>query len=94
MPGAGKTLLSKRILSETLGAKVITMNANVVMTDFVTELSSQLIGAKVRLHQLISYLEKRKTYEKVFVLVDEFDSLFKNAPAESLDIFRIFSSPV
>lgn len=52
------------------------------------------MGAKLRLPQLITYLEKRKAYEKAFVLLDEFDVLFTNAPVEFLEIFRIFCEPI
>ena len=80
MPGAGKTSLAKKILRNIAGIKTIFMNANVSHSEFAMEFSYQLVGNKLRLPQLITYLEKRKAYEKVFVLLDEFDTLFANAP--------------
>jgi hypothetical protein len=52
------------------------------------------MGSRLRLHQLITYLEKRKAFEKIFIVIDEFDSLFKNQFAESLEIFKVFSFPI
>jgi SpoVK/Ycf46/Vps4 family AAA+-type ATPase len=59
MPGAGKTLLSRRILDETEGIKTIIGNGN-VFSDFVEDISKKLVGAKLPLYKLIDKLKESK----------------------------------
>lgn len=53
-----------------------------------------LVGAKLSVHRLIDNLKEKKRADKIFICIDEFDSVFKKETSEILNLFQIFCSPV